>query len=247
MTQLTFKSLSTGQLPLVQICKTPEAPSDIISKKNLLNSDQTHLLNQPAFTSDLPFTAKNDTLFSQEADSSPLSAMKPPARQTENIFASQNIRYVSSPRKKLSLGLTFAEEAKVFQEKKKIKLQTKSDSARLVPIYIRQATRTVPVVSKHISGARFIFDSPSLLNYCMKWCQTVYADSVVLRPIPHTGTVLLIFPRKSAHYVQFVYHNGVCNEPQRLFQQQIAPIDVKVFHAFTPFADWIKKQTQCEA
>ncbi len=146
-----------------------------------------------------------------------------------------------------AVGLTFAEEAQAFCAKKKIAIQNQSEPRRLMPIYIRQATKTVPVVTGKISGARFIFDSPSLLNYCTKWCQSVYADTVIIRTIHHTGTVLLILPGKGTHYVQFVYHNNALSEAQRMFQQQIAPATVNVFHAFTPFADWIKKQVKREA
>ena len=123
-----------------------------------------------------------------------------------------------------SVGVTFAEEAKAFQTQKKIIVQTQKEKKQLLPIYIRQTSTTaVPVINGKISGSRFISDSASLLNYCVKWCKNVYFKSVILRAVHNTGTLLLIFPGKSSHYVQFVYNNSACSDCQRLFREQIFP------------------------
>ena len=157
---------------------------------------------------------------------------------SSSVFPNENQNGENS-----AVGLTFAKEAQAFHARKKITVQTKKENRCLLPIYVRQtSTASVPVINGKISGSRFISDSASLLNYCVKWCKNVYFKSVILRSVHNTGTLLLIFPGKSSHYVQFVYNKSACSDCQRLFREQIFPAEVKVFHSFTAFADWMKKQ-----
>lgn len=148
-----------------------------------------------------------------------------------------------------SVGVTFAQEAKAFQKKKHT--QKKETSAfgtrQTIKIQSTPTAKEIPVITRSISGTRFIYDTVSLFNYCVNWCKSVYFGRVVLRAIHNTGTLLLIFPGKAAHYIQFVYKNNPLSEMQRQFQSEIMPADVKIFRSFSDFSVWMKSQVPCDA
>lgn len=145
------------------------------------------------------------------------------------------------------IGVTFAQEAKNYrserQEAENIFKKTHKDIQRK-KIYVRNLDtyKSIPVVSSGISGSRYIYDNNSLLDYCMKWCKSVYFGRVVLRAIHNTGTLLLIFPGKAMHFVQFLYGKSGTTEAQRKFQSDIFPVNVLEFHSFVSFSNWMKKQ-----
>lgn len=145
------------------------------------------------------------------------------------------------------IGVTFAQEAKNFHKTnlntENLFKQTHKDIQRK-KIYVRnlETHKNIPVVSTGISGSRYIYDNNSLLDYCMKWCKSVYFGRVVLRAIHNTGTLLLIFPGRAMHFIQFLYGNAGTTESQRKFQSEISPVNVLEFHSFTSFSNWMKKQ-----
>lgn len=234
MVQMVFKSQSGGQLPFIQVTESP-----IHSSATFLNKNQTVDFTKTEISQN---NASNDALLNFQPIPEKISLQ---SKQSTPYFMPQ---YINQNGKIPSVGVTFAEEAKAFQTQKKIIVQTQKGKKQLLPIYIRQtSTTSVPVINGKISGSRFISDSASLLNYCVKWCKNVYFKSVILRAVHNTGTLLLIFPGKSSHYVQFVYNKSACSDCQRLFREQIFPAEVKVFHSFTAFADWMKKQFVCHA
>lgn len=148
-----------------------------------------------------------------------------------------------------SIGVTFAQEAKAFQQKKHTqkKEPTAFGARQAIKIQSTQTAKEIPVITRSISGTRFIYDTVSLFNYCVNWCKSVYFGRVVLRAIHNTGTLLLIFPGKAAHYIQFVYKNNPLSEIQRQFQSEIMPADVKIFRSFSDFSAWMKSQVPCDA
>lgn len=145
------------------------------------------------------------------------------------------------------IGVTFAQDAKNYHKETlspdDLFKQSRFNRSRK-KIYVRNldAHKSIPVINTGISGSRYIYDNNSLLDYCMKWCKSVYFGRVILRAIHNTGTLLLIFPGQAMYFVQFVYGKSDLTETQRKFQKEISPVQVLEFHSFVSFSIWMKKQ-----
>lgn len=146
-----------------------------------------------------------------------------------------------------SIARAIAKEAKAFKLKKKQAESKVFAPSQTVKIHSTGSVKDIPIITKPITGSRLIYDTLSLFNYCLDWCKSVYLGRVVLRTIHNTGTLLLIFPGKAAHYIQFVYKNSLLSETQRQFQSEIMPAEVEVFRSFSEFAAWMKNQVPCDA
>ncbi len=100
----------------------------------------------------------------------------------------------------------------------------------------------IPVISKNISGNRFIHDTDTLLNYCLKWCRDIYPHQTAFRAIHNTGTMLLVLPNGQIHFIQFIYGRDIPSTQQKAFQYLIAPQPIHIFKNFNMFANWIKEK-----
>ena len=153
---------------------------------------------------------------------------------------------------KNKIGVTFAQEAKCFQKTLHtpdtlFKKMDKDNQRKKIYVRNLDTYRRVPIVGTGISGSRYIYDNNSLLDYCMKWCKSVYFGRVVMRAIHNTGTLLLVFPGKALYFVQFLYGSSGMTEAQRKFQSDVFPTNVLEFHSFISFSNWMKKQLPLDA
>ena len=171
--------------------------------------------------------------------------------EEKRLFIPKALMCFSDGKNKLGLenkvGVTFAQEAQNYHKKickSENVFKPLDKDIKRKKIYVRnlEVNRTIPIVSTGISGSRYIYDNNSLLDYCMKWCKSVYFGRVVLRAIHNTGTLLLIFPGKAMHFIQFLYGKAGRTEAQRKFQDDIFPVNVLEFHSFSSFSNWMKKQ-----
>lgn len=235
MSQITVKSSSVGGLPVIEITNEINEVSETKPKKQkikenliILNNHEQNMENNPVQS------CLNGQNTSVQTDSR-LNALKGCVSDTLTALAPEET--------KQDIGVSFAQEAKDFCFKKRnIFIQNANPQRHILPIYIHQATHKIPVVNKRISGSRLIYDSASLLNYCIKWCQSVYYGKIELHAICNSGTLLIVFPKKSSHFIQFIYNKSAPSESQRQFQLSVYPSSVLVFHSFMEFAHWIKNQ-----
>lgn len=246
MQQLILKTNTKipQNLPIIDICETYQNPKtetkNIIAKN--LNAEEAiptnNATSKDAFDETKPI--------SQEETDTPL---------TTNFKPKAFVCFKDDTKETYTgFGVTFAQEAQRFKKlTPKISdvftQPTHTEKKRTVlKIHTLQEKKSIPVINTSIYGSRFISDTASLLDYCMKWCKSVYFGRVILRAIHNTGTLLLIFPGKAHHFIQFVHGKSSLTEAQRQFQNQVEKTDkVIVFHSFQNFSDWMKKQFLCHA
>ncbi|MBQ3117107.1 MAG: hypothetical protein IJC11_02150 [Alphaproteobacteria bacterium] len=245
MQQLILKTNTKipQNLPIVDICETyqnPKTESKNIIVKNQ-DSESFHTDNtvtENAFDETKPvLPEKTDTSLTTNFKPKAFVCFKDDTKETYTGF-----------------GVTFAQEAQKYKKSTPkisdvfIQPAQHEKKRTVLKIHTLQEKKPIPVINTSICGSRFISDTASLLDYCMKWCKSVYFGRVILRAIHNTGTLLLIFPGKAHHFIQFVHGKSSLTEAQRQFQNQIEKTDdVIVFHSFQNFSDWMKKQFLCQA
>lgn len=84
-----------------------------------------------------------------------------------------------------------------------------------------------------------IRDNKSLLSYAINWTQTIFADHVMVKALPGSGTILFILPKGELRFVQFIYQNTPVHPIQQAFKEKLSPIQVHVFSNFHDFRDWM--------
>ncbi len=95
------------------------------------------------------------------------------------------------------------------------------------------------VIAAPISGSYFIRDTPSLLDYCLKWCKSVYPNKVIFRSIQNTGTLLMVVPNDTVYFIQFIYGKDMQNMYQKDFQYHINPTEILIFKTFPAFQEFV--------
>lgn len=247
MQQLILKTNTKipQNLPIIDICETYQSPKTETPNIIVKNQDSETIHTDNTITENDNHETKS---FSQEENNTPLTTkFKPKAFVC--FKDDTNEEYTG-------FGVTFAQEAQKYKKSTpKISdifiqpTQPQPQKKRtILKIHTLQEKKPIPVINTSISGSRFISDTASLLDYCMKWCKNVYFGRVILRAIHNTGTLLLIFPGKAHHFIQFVHGKSSLTEAQRQFQNQVEKTDkVIVFHSFQNFSDWMKKQFLCQA
>lgn len=100
--------------------------------------------------------------------------------------------------------------------------------------------RPIPVINSTVCGSRLINDTPSLLDYCLKWCKTIFPNQIIFRAVHNTGTLLMIIPGGRLYFIQFIYGKETQNDFQKAFQCQIAPQPLFIFRSFQAFSAFMK-------
>jgi len=108
--------------------------------------------------------------------------------------------------------------------------------------YLKAKHMQIPVVKKEIISSNKIVDSRSLLVFSSSWIKTIFADKILFKAIPATGTNLLMFPKGHYFFVQFVYQATPIHPTQEMIHQKLSPLKVFVFRDFKSFRNWVYEQ-----
>lgn len=102
--------------------------------------------------------------------------------------------------------------------------------------------RPIPVINTSLNGSHLINSTPELMDYCLKWCKSVYHNRAVFRAVHNTGTLLFIIPGGRFYFIQFLYGKEMQSDYQKAFQSQIFPEPVLIIRSFQSFCSFVKSK-----
>ena len=78
-----------------------------------------------------------------------------------------------------------------------------------------------------------------MLSYASDWTKTIFADRILFKAVPGSGTILLILPKGNIRFIQFNYKDTPIHPTQESFKSHLAPNKVYEFNQFIDYRNWL--------
>ena len=95
------------------------------------------------------------------------------------------------------------------------------------------------IFRKHPTSTAQIINSKTLLSYASDWTKTIFADRILFKAVPGSGTILLILPKGNIRFIQFNYKDTPVHPTQESFKSHLAPNKVYEFNQFIDYRNWL--------